>query len=419
MPGTEIDLLSDYFEPAMVRHQPPLMTPGAPLVHSPSPTPPEPPKNLVEEILEHQDDPLYFTEDTSGSTQSGNESSLLDLDPLEDEHLKRKSRHPNRKSNWTESAFDDHDSHPARSPSLPPSPTRLSVPEVQRTQSYFTPSSLVSSSFPTRWMSSLLSRTAQQQSHAPQPAATSDNEAPSVVAHIRAATVPGPSITHGSAFAAKTYIAPSGAPGFSGDHTWDKGFQFDKERVERASLRLMGRKEVTIGVLTVPLADKLRPHLPALKRLPRSWSLLYSLDQHGISLNTLYTRCESHLGGALIVMCDANDTIFGVWVGEGVRLSKGSYYGSGESFLWKMQKDDSLHVYKWTGKNDYVALCEPEYISFGGGDGHYGLYLDDTLSDGSSARCPTYDNDPLCSPGPRQGEAITFECVGLEVWGVG
>ena len=24
-------------------------------------------------------------------------------------------------------------------------------------------------------------------------------------------------------------------------------------------------------------------------------------------------------------------------------------------------------MYKWTGRNDYVALCEPEYISFGGG----------------------------------------------------
>ena len=52
-------------------------------------------------------------------------------------------------------------------------------------------------------------------------------------------------------------------------------------------------------------------------------------------------------------------------------------------------------------------------------DGHYGLYLDETLTDGSSARCPTFDNEPLCSPGPRQGEGVTFECVGLEVWGIG
>jgi TLD len=105
-------------------------------------------------------------------------------------------------------------------------------------------------------------------------------------------------------------------------------------------------------------------------------------------------------------------------------------------------------VFKWTGKNDYVALCEPESISFGGGcvlplsltpilfwyltwyfvlrDGHYGLYLDETLYEGSSARCPTFNNDPLCtsdsSPskdGSSDGGTATFECVGLEVWGVG
>ena len=36
-------------------------------------------------------------------------------------------------------------------------------------------------------------------------------------------------------------------------------------------------------------------------------------------------------------------------------------------FLWKLQPEDKVRVYKWSGKNDYVALCEPEYISFGGG----------------------------------------------------
>jgi hypothetical protein len=54
-------------------------------------------------------------------------------------------------------------------------------------------------------------------------------------------------------------------------------------------------------------------------------------------------------------------------------------------------------------------------------DGHYGLYLDDTLYDGSSAPCPTFSNEPLCSPGPKKAGTVTveFECVGLEVWGMG
>lgn len=36
-------------------------------------------------------------------------------------------------------------------------------------------------------------------------------------------------------------------------------------------------------------------------------------------------------------------------------------------FLWRLIPGEGLRIYKWTGKNDYVALCEPEYLSFGGG----------------------------------------------------
>jgi len=68
------------------------------------------------------------------------------------------------------------------------------------------------------------------------------------------------------------------------------------------------------------------------------------------------------------VLKDAGDALFGVWMGEeGVRPSRGKgYYGSGECFMWKYV-DGKFEVFKWTGRNDYVALCEPEYISFGGG----------------------------------------------------
>ena len=60
---------------------------------------------------------------------------------------------------------------------------------------------------------------------------------------------------------------------------------------------------------------------------------MYSLDQHGISLNTLYTRCEAHTGSALVIMRDSNETLFGAWIGEGIRPSKGAYFGSGESYV--------------------------------------------------------------------------------------
>ena len=37
-----------------------------------------------------------------------------------------------------------------------------------------------------------------------------------------------------------------------------------------------------------------------------------------------------------------------------------------DRFLWKFAQG-TLKVYKTTGKNNYVMLCEPGYISFGGG----------------------------------------------------
>ncbi|KAG2124321.1 hypothetical protein BD769DRAFT_1358975, partial [Suillus cothurnatus] len=74
-------------------------------------------------------------------------------------------------------------------------------------------------------------------------------------------------------------------------------------------------------------------------------------------------------------------------------------------------------------RNDYIALCEPGFISFVGGDGHYGLYLDASLLDGSSTPYPSFDNPVLCSRvnigsiGIKKD--VSYECVGLEVWGVG
>lgn len=130
---------------------------------------------------------------------------------------------------------------------------------------------------------------------------------------------------------------------------------------------------------------------------------MYSLDQDGISLNTLYARCEPRIPsrahpnppkGGLLVIQDANEAVFGAWLSEGVKLEKGGYYGSGESsvlscflgtrlltdptrtrdrFLWRYhpsldgERQGRLDVYTWTGTNEYVALCEPGFISFGGG----------------------------------------------------
>lgn len=65
---------------------------------------------------------------------------------------------------------------------------------------------------------------------------------------------------------------------------------------------------------------------------------MYSLEQHGVSLTTLYERCsrkEFQKGGFVLVVKDYGGGLFGAFVNERLRVSGGRYYGTGECFLWK------------------------------------------------------------------------------------
>ncbi|KAH9900703.1 hypothetical protein C8Q73DRAFT_214775 [Cubamyces lactineus] len=139
-----------------------------------------------------------------------------------------------------------------------------------------------------------------------------------------------------------------------------------------------------------------RPTKP-IARLPRSWTLLYSLDQHDISLNTLYARCQDFKGSALLIVRHANNAVDGL--------------------LWKIMGKDRVRVYEWTCENDYVTPhCESDYIPLAEEMTTTACHwLHETLSEGASARCPMFNNEPLCSAGLRQDEPITSECIGLEV----
>jgi hypothetical protein len=63
--------------------------------------------------------------------------------------------------------------------------------------------------------------------------------------------------------------------------------------------------------------------------------------------------------------------------------------------------------------NDFMIFCEPDFLSVGGGDGHYGLWLDDTLEKGISDTCPTFGNEPLSEEGHH------FNVLDVEIWYIG
>ncbi|OTA39819.1 hypothetical protein BTJ68_00127 [Hortaea werneckii EXF-2000] len=70
-------------------------------------------------------------------------------------------------------------------------------------------------------------------------------------------------------------------------------------------------------------------------------------------------------------------------------------------------------AFPFTGENDFSMFCQPDYLSVGGGDGHYGLWLDAGLSKGVSDTCPTFGNEPLSE------EGVKWDVLGVEVWYVG
>lgn len=219
-------------------------------------------------------------------------------DPATDE---RETRHLHRQGNRSELDLSPaslaRPPAPVRSPSMPPpTPSRPAPPETQRAQgqSFFSPPALG----PARWVSSFLSNTVRsgrtRSTDEGRPTATSafapstslphNDHAPAVHAPEHASTLPigipshlfsaaadtvsaslDTAITHGTPFAAAPFVPASGAPGFDGDRRWDKGFSddFEKTRGEKKSVRLVGRKEMTTPVLSVELADMVRPPLPS------------------------------------------------------------------------------------------------------------------------------------------------------------
>ncbi|KAK5172892.1 oxidation resistance protein 1 [Saxophila tyrrhenica] len=237
-------------------------------------------------------------------------------------------------------------------------------------------------------------------------------------------------------------------------------------------LELKGYKAGTSSkakLLSKVLAEEIRLLVPPRLQLCDSWELTYSLDQNGSTLSTLYGLCDQYRGkrgGFVLVVRDAERGVFGAYLSDPPR-PQSHYYGSGECFLWRAIKlpalpdlsslppppsEDTTHLqrmttigaaknnsssaslaslnvpngrnghtsgtatpdrirfkaFPYTGENDFTMFCQPEYLSVGGGDGHYGLWLDDNLNRGVSETCPTFGNEGLSDEGPK------FDVLGVE-----
>ncbi|XP_039591235.1 TLD domain-containing protein 2-like isoform X3 [Polypterus senegalus] len=107
-----------------------------------------------------------------------------------------------------------------------------------------------------------------------------------------------------------------------------------------------------------------------------------------------------------ILSVDQINQVFGVFCSDPLRISRG-FYGSGETFLFCFSPN--LKVFKWTSNNSYFIKGNLESLVFGGGSGHFGLWLDEDLCHGGSNTCETFNNDIL-------SKTQDFILKDLELW---
>ena len=172
-------------------------------------------------------------------------------------------------------------------------------------------------------------------------------------------------------------------------------------------------------LLSRALAEEIRLLVPARLQLVETWSLIYSLEQNGTSLSTLYAQNDAYRGrrgGFVLVVRDGSGSVFGAYLSDALHPSP-HYYGTGECFLWKASvakmldltqlnlppppSEDTTHAqrtttllspktagalkqgggvsgtstperlrfkaFPYSGVNDYMIFCEQNYLSVGGG----------------------------------------------------
>ncbi|WOK92167.1 oxidation resistance protein 1 [Canna indica] len=160
------------------------------------------------------------------------------------------------------------------------------------------------------------------------------------------------------------------------------------------------------------LSDNMRAalyfSLPALAK-GRNWLLLYSTWRHGISLSTLYRRSALCPGYSLLVVGDKKGAVFGGLVEAPLQpTNQRKYQGTNNSFVFTDLSGNPV-IFRTTGSNHYFTLCSSDFLALGGG-GHFALYLDGDLMNGSSSSSDTFGNSCLAY-------SEDFEVKEIELWG--
>ncbi|XP_030642258.1 nuclear receptor coactivator 7 [Chanos chanos] len=137
-----------------------------------------------------------------------------------------------------------------------------------------------------------------------------------------------------------------------------------------------------------------------------AWRLAFSMSRHGTSLKTLYRKLSTTDSPVILIIKDSNHQVFGSYLSHPLRPSE-SFYGTGETFLFLLHP--RFKCFHWTGDNSFFIKGDLDSFSIGGGSGHFGLWLDQSLYLGRSSPCYTFNNCSL-------SETDDFRVLELEAW---
>jgi len=155
-------------------------------------------------------------------------------------------------------------------------------------------------------------------------------------------------------------------------------------------------------------AKKINVRLPA-RAVGYPWTLVFSTEENGFSLKSLYRKMASMPDGPMLVFIkDTADKVFGAMSSTTFVISD-SFYGNGEMFLFSFGEDGELNHWPWSGENNFFIKGNKESLAIGAGEGLFGLWLDEDLYHGRSHPCSTFSNECLSS---KEDFVIKI----LEIW---
>lgn len=168
-------------------------------------------------------------------------------------------------------------------------------------------------------------------------------------------------------------------------------------------------------IITASEASALAAGIPGRHHMA-NWTLRYSTDTGGFSLQSLY-RAGASCARSMLIVKDFNDFVFGAYCTQPWRV-KSRYQGTGECFVFQMRPHAIKYSWLQAGvgeaaakRNDFFMLFGQDSVGFGGAP-HFAIWLDSDLLYGNSGISDTFASPVLSG-------STDFKVKALELWQVG